>query len=83
VFQPCRHRSKEKTIFGGAADYETLQPRLDALVGEYAESARQAEALERRIAGLVQQYGTQVDGLSGLFVEWDEVVREAEGSKKY
>ena len=37
-----------------------------------------ADALERRIATLVQKHATSVDTLSELFVAWDDAVTGAE-----
>ncbi|KZV64449.1 hypothetical protein PENSPDRAFT_169575 [Peniophora sp. CONT] len=71
---------EEKGVTGAGKlpDYEPLQPRLDTLVEKYTGDAATAEELEGRVAALIQQYATQVDSLSELFVEWDEVLREAE-----
>ncbi|KAI0032292.1 hypothetical protein K488DRAFT_50182 [Vararia minispora EC-137] len=69
---------KGVTGAGRLPDYEALQPRLDALLVRHAEDARRAAMLEARIAAVVQHYASQVDELSEVFVEWDEVLREAE-----
>lgn len=59
-------------------DYETLQPRLDALLEAHQEDIRLAASLEKRIAALVDRHATHVDALSELFVAWDDVLTETE-----
>jgi hypothetical protein len=46
----------------------------------HQEDVEHAAALEKRVAGIVRQYAIQVDGLSELFVAWDEALRVAEDS---
>lgn len=42
------------------ADYEALQPRLEALLLRHKEDLDRAAVLERRVAGIVRQYAMQV-----------------------
>lgn len=44
----------------GAADYEALQPRLEALLQKHREDLELASALETRIAALMRNYANQV-----------------------
>lgn len=69
---------KGVTATGKLADYETLQPRLDALLKAHQEDIRLAASLEKRIAALVDRHATHVDALSELFVAWDDVLTETE-----
>lgn len=69
---------KGVTAAGKLADYETLQPRLDALLKAHQEDIRLAVSLEKRIATLVDRHATHVDALSELFVAWDDVLTETE-----
>ncbi|KAG2132763.1 hypothetical protein DEU56DRAFT_889108 [Suillus clintonianus] len=69
---------KGVTAAGKLADYETLQPRLDALLKAHQEDIRLAASLEKRIAVLVDRHATHVDALSELFVAWDDVLTETE-----
>ncbi|KAH9981573.1 hypothetical protein BJV74DRAFT_757851, partial [Russula compacta] len=71
-------QQKGITGAGTLSDYETLQPRLEALLVRHKEDLDRAAALEKRVAGIVRQYAIQVDGLSELFVAWDETLRVAE-----
>ncbi|KAH9033342.1 hypothetical protein EDB85DRAFT_2073780 [Lactarius pseudohatsudake] len=63
---------------GSLSDNEALQPRLEALLLRHAEDLERAAALEKRVAKIVRDYALQVDGLSELFVMWDETIRRAE-----
>lgn len=69
---------KGVTAAGKLADYETLQPRLDALLKAHQEDIRLVASLEKRIAALVDRHATHVDALSELFVAWDDVLTETE-----
>ncbi|TEB36591.1 hypothetical protein FA13DRAFT_1682764 [Coprinellus micaceus] len=69
---------KGVTSSGKLGDYESLQPRLDALLSKNKADIELADALERRIATLVQKHATSVDTLSELFVAWDDAVTGAE-----
>ena len=51
---------KDVVSAGKLAEYETLQPRLDALVEAHNEDMQKAEELERRVARLVDRYATNV-----------------------
>ena len=42
------------------SDYETLQPRLDALLKAHQEDIVLAASLEKRIAALVERHATHV-----------------------
>ncbi|KAH8978965.1 hypothetical protein EDB92DRAFT_1937457 [Lactarius akahatsu] len=63
---------------GSLSDNEALRPRLEALLLRHAEDLERAAALEKRVAKIVREYALQVDGLSELFVMWDETLRRAE-----
>ncbi|KAF9223980.1 hypothetical protein BS17DRAFT_752898 [Gyrodon lividus] len=63
---------------GKLTDYETLQPRLQALLAAQEEDMRLAASLEKRISSLVERHATHVDALSDLFVAWDDVLTETE-----
>ncbi|KIJ65599.1 hypothetical protein HYDPIDRAFT_27597 [Hydnomerulius pinastri MD-312] len=63
---------------GKLADYEALQPRLQALLAAQEEDMKVAASLEKRIASLVERHATHVDALSELFVAWDDVLTETE-----
>lgn len=69
---------KGVTAAGKLADYEALQPRLDALLKAHQEDIKLATLLEKRIAALVDRHATHVDALSELFVAWDDVLTETE-----
>ncbi|KAF7308770.1 hypothetical protein MKEN_01076100 [Mycena kentingensis (nom. inval.)] len=69
---------KGVTGAGKLADYEALQPRLDALLKAHDEDVARAALLEKRIGNLMQNHATQVDALSELFVVWDDTLIEAE-----
>ncbi|RDB20846.1 hypothetical protein Hypma_012052 [Hypsizygus marmoreus] len=69
---------KGVTGAGKLADYEYLQPRLDALLKEHRQDLELAASLEKRVAGLIERHATQVDALSELFVEWDDTITLAE-----
>ncbi|KAI8985717.1 hypothetical protein BD414DRAFT_488987 [Trametes punicea] len=70
--------NKGVTGAGKLADYEVLQPRLEALLKAHDEDIHTAAELEKRIAILMDRYATNVDTLSELFVSWDEAIRDAE-----
>ncbi|KAH9893306.1 hypothetical protein C8Q73DRAFT_696418 [Cubamyces lactineus] len=70
--------SKGVTGAGKLADYEALQPRLEALLKAHDEDLHMAAELEKRIALLMDRYATNVDTLSELFISWDETIRDAE-----
>ncbi|PSR76306.1 hypothetical protein PHLCEN_2v8538 [Hermanssonia centrifuga] len=69
---------KDVTGAGKLPEYETLQPRLDALFTAHTEDLEKASELEKRIAKLMDRYATNVDTLSELFVAWDESLRDSE-----
>lgn len=69
---------KDVTAAGKLAEYEVLQPRLDALMKAHEEDLQKAADLEKRIAALMNRYATNVDTLSELFVAWDDTLRDAE-----
>jgi len=70
---------KGVTKAGKLADFEELTPRLDTLLKAQMEDLELAATLEKRIALLMDRHATHVDALSELFVEWDDVITEAEG----
>lgn len=51
---------KGVTAAGRLPEHKDLQPRLDALLKAHGEDAEMASRLERRIAGLMDRYGTRV-----------------------
>ncbi len=51
---------KDVTGAGKLPEYETLQPRLDALFTAHAEDLEKAGELEKRIAKLMDRYATNV-----------------------
>lgn len=51
---------KDILAAGKLSDYETLQPRLDALMKAHEEDLHKAADLEKRIAGLMNRYATNV-----------------------
>ncbi|KAF8966253.1 hypothetical protein BDZ97DRAFT_1903805 [Flammula alnicola] len=69
---------KGVTGAGKLADYEKLEPRLQALLKAHEEDAQLAGSLEIRISSLVDRHATYVDTLSELFVAWDDTLTEAE-----
>jgi len=69
---------KDVTAAGKLPDYEGFVGRLDELVKRHEEDVRLAAEVERRVAGLMQRYATNVDTLSELFVAWDDGISEAE-----
>ncbi|KAJ6581505.1 hypothetical protein B0H19DRAFT_509551 [Mycena capillaripes] len=69
---------KGVTGAGKLGDYETFQPRLDALVKAHREDLELVASLEKRVARLMEGHATQVDALSELFVAWDDTVMDAE-----
>jgi len=69
---------KGVTGAGKLGDYETFQPRLDALMKAHREDLDLVASLEKRVARLMESHATQVDALSELFVAWDDTVMDAE-----
>ncbi|KAJ7832929.1 hypothetical protein B0H13DRAFT_2111789 [Mycena leptocephala] len=69
---------KGVTGAGKLGDYETFQPRLDALLKAHREDLELVASLEKRVARLMESHATQVDALSELFVAWDDTVMDAE-----
>ncbi|TFK51890.1 hypothetical protein OE88DRAFT_1628611 [Heliocybe sulcata] len=69
---------KGVTGAGKLADYQALQPRLDALMKAHDEDVKMARDLERRVAKLMERYASHVDALSELFVDWNDTITEAE-----
>ncbi|TCD69105.1 hypothetical protein EIP91_008747 [Steccherinum ochraceum] len=69
---------KNVTAAGKLPDYEALKPRLETLLEAQEEDLKLAAELERRIAALMDQYATNTDTLSELFVAWDDSIQEAE-----
>ncbi|KAJ3481900.1 hypothetical protein NLI96_g7351 [Meripilus lineatus] len=69
---------KNVTAAGRLPEYEALQPRLQKLMEAHEEDLKLAAELEKRIAGLMNRYATNVDVLSELFVAWDDTIQEAE-----
>jgi len=69
---------KGVTGAGKLAEYEALQPRLDALLKAHQEDLEIASSLEKRVARLMENHATQVDALSELFVIWDDTLMEVE-----
>jgi len=67
---------------GKLADYEALQPRLQALLAAREEDVKLAASLEKRVASLVERHATHVDALSELFVVWDDILTETESKIK-
>lgn len=51
---------KDILAAGKLSDYEMLQPRLDALMKAHEEDLHKAADLEKRIAGLMNRYATNV-----------------------
>lgn len=51
---------KGVTGAGKLTEYETLQPRLDALLEAHEDDLRKASDLEQRIARLMDRYATRV-----------------------
>jgi hypothetical protein len=45
---------------GRLAEYEALQPRLEALLESHAQDVVRANELEARIAGLIEKYASHV-----------------------
>ncbi|KAF8634574.1 hypothetical protein AX17_004164 [Amanita inopinata Kibby_2008] len=69
---------KGVTGAGKLAEYEALQPRLEAMIKVHQEDLELVASLEKRIADLMKRNATQVDALSELFVAWDDTLTEAE-----
>jgi len=69
---------KGVTGAGKLEDYEALQPRLDKVIKRHNEDTAKFAALEQRVTTLLEQYATQVDTFSELFVEWSETLAEIE-----
>lgn len=64
---------EKKDIFaaGKLSEYETLQPRLDALMKAHEEDLHKAADLEKRIADIMNRYATNVGiGLAALRLEF-------------
>ncbi|KAF8845094.1 hypothetical protein BDN67DRAFT_962021 [Paxillus ammoniavirescens] len=75
---------EQKGVLSGGklADYEALQPRLQALLAAREEDVKLAASLEKRVASLVERHATHVDALSELFVVWDDILTETESKIK-
>ncbi|KAF8495573.1 hypothetical protein F5888DRAFT_1925399 [Russula emetica] len=71
-------QQKGITGAGTLSDHEALQPRLESLLVRHQQDVDRAAALEKRVASIVRQYAIQIDGLSELFVAWDEAIRAVE-----
>ncbi|KAK7012215.1 hypothetical protein R3P38DRAFT_3019916 [Favolaschia claudopus] len=69
---------KGVTGAGKLGDYETFQPRLDALLKGHREDLELVASLEKRVARLMESHATQVDALSELFVAWDDTIMDGE-----
>ena len=69
---------KGATGGGKLEDHEALQPRLDKALKRHNEDTARFRALEQRVTTLLEQYATQVDTFSELFVEWSETIAEIE-----
>ncbi|EIN09645.1 hypothetical protein PUNSTDRAFT_66122 [Punctularia strigosozonata HHB-11173 SS5] len=69
---------KGVTGAGNLAVYETLQPRLQALLRAQEDDRKLAASLEERIANLIDRHTIHVDALSELFVDWDDTLAEVE-----
>lgn len=63
---------------GKLEEYESLLPRLAEVLKKHKEDMVRFEALETRMMGLLESYGQRVELMSELFVEWNEIVGEAE-----
>ncbi|GJJ08398.1 hypothetical protein Clacol_002614 [Clathrus columnatus] len=66
------------TSAGRLSEHLSLQPRLDALMAAHQEDLKRANALERRIANLLEHHATKVDALSELFLSWNDAITDAE-----
>lgn len=53
-------------------------PRLTEVVKKHKEDVNRFGRLEERLVDILESYGERVDLMTRLFVEWDELVREAE-----
>ncbi|KAF7370602.1 hypothetical protein MSAN_00693000 [Mycena sanguinolenta] len=69
---------KGVTGAGKLGDYETFQPRLDALLEAHRQDLDLVASLEKRVARLMENHATHVDALSELFVLWDDTIVDAE-----
>ncbi|KIK61757.1 hypothetical protein GYMLUDRAFT_58804 [Collybiopsis luxurians FD-317 M1] len=58
--------------------YVDLEPRLKALLELQQENKARADALEARVANIMENHATYIDALSELFVAWDDAIMDAE-----
>ncbi|KAE9387509.1 hypothetical protein BT96DRAFT_837520 [Gymnopus androsaceus JB14] len=63
---------------GKLPNHVDLEPRLAALRKSQQENKERANALERRVADIIENHTTYIDALSELFVEWDDALTNAE-----
>ncbi|KAF9075317.1 hypothetical protein BDP27DRAFT_1213009 [Rhodocollybia butyracea] len=63
---------------GKLPTYVDIEPRLAALVKVEEENRDRADALERRVAGIMENHAVYIDALSELFVAWDDAIIDAE-----
>ena len=63
---------------GKLGEYEHLLPRLTDVLKKHKEDTAKLEVLESRVMNLLKSYGQRVELMSKLFVEWNEIVSEAE-----
>ncbi|KAF5387308.1 hypothetical protein D9757_005770 [Collybiopsis confluens] len=60
------------------AAYVDLEPRLTTLLKLHQENKTRADALEIRIATIMEHHATYIDTLSELFVAWNDAIVGAE-----
>ncbi|KZS91838.1 hypothetical protein SISNIDRAFT_413577 [Sistotremastrum niveocremeum HHB9708] len=60
------------------AEYAKLEERLDKLIANHKEDMEFASDIERRVTALLEKYTTRVDSLSEKFIEWNDIVTDAE-----
>ncbi|UZJ52123.1 hypothetical protein CBS101457_001443 [Exobasidium rhododendri] len=64
---------------GKLADHMALLPRLDRLASETDAASKQRMMTEERAMQLMEQYSAQVDVISNLFIQWDQILTQTEG----
>jgi acyl-CoA reductase-like NAD-dependent aldehyde dehydrogenase len=65
---------------GKLEEYEPLLPRMTEVLKKHKEDLARFESLESRMMDLLESYGERVDLMTQLFVEWNELVEEAEST---
>lgn len=65
---------------GKLEEYEPLMPRMSEVWKRHKEDVARLDVLEGRVMNILESYGERMDLMTKLFVEWNELVGEAEAA---